>query len=181
MSLCCWSAKILPACVEGGFDTKYHFRSIAQLLVSLDSVREQLENNGHRYTQTRGVVIDAIAASSHGFSADGVYTSLPTVGRATVYRTIKLLLQLGVLCKVALQNGSPRYSMAASGHHHHVICIRCGSISDFSQCNLDDLAPRLASALGREPVGHRLEVYTLCSECEGSPEVTLVRGGQQHA
>lgn len=146
--------------------------------VSLDSVREQLENSGHRYTQTRGVVLDAIAAVPHGFSADEVYAQAPQVGRATVYRTIKLLLQLGLLCKVALQNGSPRYSLATSGHHHHVICIHCGAISDFSQCNLDDLAPRLASALGREPVGHRLEVYTLCAECEGVPEAKVDMEGR---
>lgn len=147
--------------------------------VSLDSVRDQLENSGHRYTQTRGIVLDAIAASPHGFSADEVYSQVPQIGRATVYRTIKLLLQLGLLCKVALQNGTPRYSLATSGHHHHVICIQCGAISDFSQCNLDDLAPRLAIALGREPVGHRLEVYTLCTDCEGNTE-TGVEFGHKH-
>lgn len=137
---------------------------------------EKLVESGHRVTGARRVVMAAMAESAQGFSADELCGQLPAVGRATVYRTIKLLLQLGLLCKVALQNGAPRYSLAPFGHHHHVVCVRCGVIADFSQCNLNDLAPRLEAALGRELIGHRLEVYTLCPSCDSEQEIARAKG-----
>jgi len=136
------------------------------VIASIESVVEKLEERGCRITGPRRSVVAAIAETPQGFSADAIGERLPGVGRATVYRTIKLLLHMGVLCKVPLQDGAPRYSLAPVGHHHHLVCVRCGTISDFSQCNLDDLAPRLESALGRAVLGHRLEVYSLCSGCQ---------------
>lgn len=127
----------------------------------------KLEDAGYRATGTRLAVVRAAMESPDGFSADELCDRLPGVGRATVYRTLKLLLQLGVLCKVVLQDGAPRYSLAPFGHHHHVVCVRCGRITDFDQCNLNDLVPRIEAALGKELLGHRLEVYAVCTGCEG--------------
>lgn len=150
----------------------------------------KLAERGLRITGPRRDVLAAIVDAPHGFSADTICERLPGVGRATVYRTIKLLLQVGVLCKVALQDGAPRYSLDPVGHHHHLVCVGCGTISDFRQCNLDDLEPRLEAALGGQLLGHRLEVYSLCSECQeqgfSGPErrpfyhQSSVHSGHQH-
>lgn len=129
---------------------------------------EKLEERGFRVTGARRDVVAAMIETPRGFAADTLTERLPGVGRATVYRTIKLLLQLGVLCKVALQDGAPRYSLDPVGHHHHLVCVGCGTIADFRQCNLDDLEPRLEAALGGQLLGHRLEVYSLCAECRAA-------------
>lgn len=146
------------------------------MTISANVVVERMEQGGYRLTPARRVVAASIAASPHSFSAEEVCSQVPGIGRATVYRTVKLLLQLGLLCKVALQDGAPRYSLAPLGHHHHIVCVRCGAISDFRQCNLDDLTARLQAALGGELVGHRLEVYSLCYNCQLEKRANAGRG-----
>lgn len=79
----------------------------------------------------------------------------------TVYRTLDLLSELGLVRRLDLGDG-PRYELAED-HHHHLVCEDCGSVSEFQQCplNLDNL-PAMD---GFEVRAHSLEVYGRCSDC----------------
>ena len=136
------------------------------------SLRDALEERGYRITAPRLRLLQTVMDNPDHFSAEEVRAGTPAVGRATVYRTIKLLVELGVLCKMAMEDGAPRYRLASRTHHHHLICVRCGSTEDFARCGVDYLIDRLQQATGYRALGHRIEVYGVCATCqEAEPHI----------
>ena len=125
-----------------------------------------LEDGGYRITKPRLSVIDLLSRKVGGFKADEICDELPNIGRATVYRTIKLLLDAGVICKLALPDGTPMYSTALVHHHHHTICVKCYSIGEFRHATIERLLRTLEREISADIVEHRIEIFTLCGECE---------------
>ena len=90
-----------------------------------------LEDQGYRLTTPRRSIINLLDNKEEGFSAEGISSELPGVGRATVYRTIRLLVETGVVCKLAFPDGASKYSLARVEHHHHTMCVKCGKVGEF--------------------------------------------------
>ena len=128
-------------------------------------VIERLEMRGHRMTDSRRRVLDAVMAQAAHFTVDDVLHSTRNVGRATVFRTMKLLLDLNIVCRVMLDDGTLHYRVSTRSHHHHLVCIDCGRVEDFSQCDVQSLTRDLAQATGYEIERHWLEVYGRCHAC----------------
>lgn len=126
-----------------------------------------LEDRGHRLTSARRGIVRLLRQKQEGFTAEEICQQLPTVGRATVYRTLKLLLGAGLLCKLALPNGAPRYSLARVEHHHHTVCIKCGAVGEFRDSTVERLLRALSLDIPGEIVGHRIELYIHCQDCAG--------------
>lgn len=126
-----------------------------------------LRKLGIRATGPRRAVARYLAGLKGSFQAESVARDLPGVGRATIYRTLKLLTEAGVLCKTTMHDGSPRYSFDSSSHHHHLICSTCGSVSEFHDSPLEELLHELAGRVPGKVLGHRVEFYITCSECIG--------------
>lgn len=126
-----------------------------------------LEDLGYRVTGPRRDIIDLLSVKQEGFGAQEVCEALPGVGRATVYRTIRLLLAAGVICKLALPNGAPKYSPARVEHHHHTICVRCGTVGEFRHSTIERLLRAVGSDISGEIVGHRMEFFIRCRQCLG--------------
>ena len=124
-----------------------------------------LEDGGYRITEPRRNVIAALDEKKEGFTAEELCNELPSVGRATVYRTIKLLQRSGVICKLAMPDGAPRYSLARVDHHHHTVCVKCGTIGEFKHATIERLLRAVTQEVAGEIVGHRLEVFISCSDC----------------
>jgi len=129
-----------------------------------------LEDCGYRLTGPRHDVINLLSQKQEGFSTQEVCDILPGVGRATVYRTIKLLLEAGAICKVALPDGAPRYTLARAGHHHHTVCVKCGTVGDFRGSTVERLLRVISADIPGEIVGHRVEFYITCQECLANPD-----------
>ena len=129
-----------------------------------DFIRE-LDDNGFRVTSTRRAVVESIANNDAPFSAEDLAEELPEVGRATVYRTLRLLQDMGYLCRVLMEDGSPRYQRSHKSHHHHLICVACGDVRELD-CEVSDMVAPALRRSGFEPVGHRLEVYGRCRGCQ---------------
>ncbi len=125
----------------------------------------QMESQGHRITGSRLAVVEAVSHKESPFTAEEICADLPGVGRATVYRSIKLLQAMGVLCRVLMEDGSPRYQPSHQSHHHHLVCVRCGSVRDFVDCDITDTLAEQVRRSGFEVLGHRLEVFGRCREC----------------
>ena len=105
--------------------------------------------------------MEALLAERHQ-SLEGIRSHCPWVGMVTVYRTLDLLSELGLVRRLDLGDG-PRYELAED-HHHHLICEGCGSVEEFEQCPLDP--ERLPHVSGDFEVrAHSLEVYGRCSSC----------------
>lgn len=126
----------------------------------------RLADTGHRLTATRRAVLDAIARSPRPFTIEELSARLPHIGRATVFRTVKLLSELDLVCRLPLEDGGVRYQRSGSGeHHHHLICGGCGAVSEFSDPELDDAIRRNAAVAGFALDAHSAELYGRCVSC----------------
>lgn len=137
-----------------------------------DQLLETLEEQGHRDTEPRRKVVAAIARKNRHFTAEELRGELPGIGRATVYRALKLLVQAGALCRVMLADGALHYQLndsAHHGHHHHLLCVHCGESEDVQGCDIEGQLHSLAAARQFQITGHWLEVYGQCYSCADSP------------
>jgi len=124
-----------------------------------------LEDQGYRVTAPRRNIVSLLDRKEGGFTAEEIAYELPMVGRATVYRTIKLLVDAGVVCKVALPDGTPKYSLARIEHHHHTVCVNCGDVGEFSAAMIEGLIRSIGKDMAGEIVGHRMEFHIICEGC----------------
>ena len=124
-----------------------------------------LEDGGYRSTAPRRAIIDILEGKQGGFTADEIGNELPDVGRATIFRTIKLLMELGVICRLNLLDGAPRYSLSRIEHHHHTVCVRCGMVGEFRAATVERLVRTLGGDIPGDIVGHRIELYITCQRC----------------
>jgi len=131
----------------------------------VDLIVQRLELRGHRVTGSRRSVLEALASAAAHFTVDDVLHLAPGVGRATVFRTMKLLQDLNVVCRVLMEDGSLHYRLSMRGHHHHLVCRSCGRVEDFSNCDVSSLVDQLRQVTEYEIEGHWLEVYGKCASC----------------
>ncbi len=124
-----------------------------------------LENQGYRSTLPRREIVENLEKRNDGFTAEDLVRDLPHIGRATVFRTIKLLLEAGIICKLSLINGEPRYSLAHAEHHHHTVCVTCGTIGEFHAGTVERVLRLIGNEVGGSIIGHRIELYISCAKC----------------
>ena len=129
-----------------------------------------LEDGGYRITGPSRSIISVLDRKDEGFTAEELCQELPAVGRATVYRTIKLLQRAGVICKLAMPDGAPKYSLARVDHHHHTVCVKCGMVGEFKHATIERLLRAAGQEISGSIVGHRLEVFITCSECDDADD-----------
>ncbi len=125
-----------------------------------------LRGQGFKMTSPRIRVIERVAGRADNFTAEELAAELAEVGRATVYRTLKLLLDQALICRVILGDGSVCYRASNEAHHHHLVCVGCGETEDVHLEDVEKMLMRVRSATEYELVGHRLEVYGYCPNCK---------------
>ncbi len=130
-----------------------------------DAAAARLEAIGFRSTAPRRAVLGAIERAPGPFTVEDLLRDVPRVGRATVFRTIKLLQDLELLCRVPLEDGSIRYQLSEGAHHHHLVCRSCGRFTEFSDLEIDTRIDEQAATRGFHLQGHSLELYGLCADC----------------
>jgi Fur family ferric uptake transcriptional regulator len=127
--------------------------------LGLGAVVGRIRGLGYKATPQRLAVLKALAAEQHQ-SLGEVRARCPEVGLVTIYRTLDLLSEIGVVRRLELGDG-PRYELAED-HHHHLICESCGAISEFDRCPLD---LRRLRGVDFEVSSHTLEIYGRCAKC----------------
>ena len=135
------------------------------LLTSRPEIMAILEDRGYRSTAPRRAIIRVLDGKQEGFTAEEVVNELPEVGRATIFRTLKLLMEVGVICKLNLIDGAPRYSLSRVEHHHHTVCVGCGNVGEFRAATVERLLRTLGDDIPGNIVGHRIELYVNCDQC----------------
>ncbi len=120
-----------------------------------------MRGRGYKATPQRVAILRALAAEQHQ-SLEEIRGRCPGVGIVTVYRTLGLLDELGIVRRLDF-GGGPRYELAEN-HHHHMICESCGDVSEFEECPLDP-ARLLLEDPRFEVRSHSLEIYGRCAEC----------------
>ena len=124
-----------------------------------------LEDRGYRSTNSRRSIVHILEEKGSGFTAEEIGKELPSVGRATVFRTLKLLLEIGVICRLNLPDGAPRYTLSRVEHHHHTVCVVCGNVGEFRAATIERLMRSLSNEIPGDVVGHRIELYITCDLC----------------
>lgn len=129
------------------------------------TLERQLQSAGHRVTEPRRAVLESIARRPEHFTPDEIIEDSRPAGRATVFRTMRLLQDEGAICRVLMSDGSLRYRVGSLGHHHHFVCLDCGEVKDVSGCDVPASLQEIGEMAGFEIQGHSLELYGRCAAC----------------
>jgi len=130
------------------------------------------ERIGQRKTRAREVIPAVVGQARGPLTVPQILKrarrDLPRLGVATVYRTIKLLLEAGEIVSVLLPDGQARYEPARKSHHHHFQCLTCRRVFCIDSCPVKGLDRRKALA-GFQVQDHDLTVFGSCPDCAGHP------------
>lgn len=136
---------------------------------------ELLRHHAYKLTPQRRTILKAFLdnADQH-LSAEDTFMmvkhSYPDIGLATVYRTLELLAELGILQKNDFGDGRCRYEFNRKDehHHHHLICIKCGEVSEFDDDLLESLEAEIEKRNGYQVMDHDLKFYGYCKQCKST-------------
>ena len=133
----------------------------------------RLKQAGHRLTQARLTILAILEAERGHITSAGILTKVkqvnPAIGRASIFRTLDLFTQLGIVRPTYIDTSlTPTYVLMHGGHHHHVICTHCSRFIEFEDCGLETLAQNLERRLDIKISGHLLEFYGVCQPCLAS-------------
>ena len=132
------------------------------------NLMDALKDRGIKVTFPRKAIAGLLERKQGAFTIEELSEELPSVGRATVYRTVKLLLEEGVVCKLSMMDGSHVYSVSRAGHHHHYVCVKCGAVKEFKAAAVEQLLWSLGADVPGHVVDHRIELYVSCDYCPSS-------------
>lgn len=139
-----------------------------------DDIKVKLRSQGSKLTPQRRAVLEVILRRQHDhLSSEEIYDEvrkdLPDVGLATVYRTLQLLCNLGVVSRVVLDDSVSRYELRLDDeehHHHHLICEKCGKIEEVHNDLLEPLEEYVRDKFGFEIKNHDLKFTGYCKDCK---------------
>lgn len=138
-----------------------------------EALQSQLRARGYRLTKPRRAVLETLVAEPTHLRPEELYTQARRryrkLGIVTVYRTVTLLEQLGLVQRVHLDSTrcqSFALVRSAQGHHHQLVCRDCGRVEEFSDCALEGTLEGLQKRTGFSIETHHLEVIGQCPECQ---------------
>ncbi len=139
----------------------------------LDRFRKHLRDRGLPVTRQRDLIAEALFRSVDHPSAESIERRLrdqdSDVGTATVYRTLELLVGAGLARSHDFGDGARRYEALRGDDHGHLICRRCGQVTEFSNERLERMLPIVADEHGFRHEHHRVEIRGTCAECRRRP------------
>ena len=127
------------------------------------TILERCEAKGLRMTEQRRVIAQVLESAADHPDVEVLYSRAcavdPKISLATVYRTVKLFDEAGILDKLEFGDGRARYEDAERDHHDHLIDMNSGEVIEFVDPEIEALQEKIAAKLGYELRGHRLELY----------------------
>ena len=128
-----------------------------------DSIEKKCELKGVKLTEQRKIIAKVMSESNDHPNVDELYNRVSKVDSkisiATVYRTVKLFEESGILAKHEFKGDKARYEELNEGHHDHLIDIKSGEIIEFVDEEIENLQKKVAEKYGYELVDHKLELY----------------------
>lgn len=128
-----------------------------------DTILARCERNGLRMTNQRKTIAHILEASDDHPDVEELYARASSqdasISIATVYRTVKLFEEAGILDKLEFGDGRARYEDAEREHHDHLIDMNSGQVIEFVDTEIEALQEKIAEKLGYKLIGHKLELY----------------------
>jgi Fur family ferric uptake transcriptional regulator len=137
----------------------------------LPALTERLRNQARKITGPRQSILDILRRHPHPLSAREIHQRLPSgdCDLATVYRSMHLLEDMGMVKRFDLGRGGARFELLAEGddgHHHHLVCVRCTEVVEIDECFPEEIERGIADRSGFKSVTHRLEFFGVCPRCQ---------------
>lgn len=136
-----------------------------------------MQERQHKMTPQRQIVLQIFLDNPEKhLSAEDVYDLLKEshseIGLATIYRSLELLVELGILLKIEFGDGCSRYELTTTEsnihHHHHIICESCGKVIEFEDDLLEPLEEAVEKEFGFKITNHQVKFFGKCKECHES-------------
>ena len=141
-------------------------------MTGANGLEQTLRARGLRATPQRRLVLDALGELGHGTPeqvAERVQRLTPSLSLSTVYRTMELLEELGVVSHTHLGHGAPSYHLSEHADHIHLVCTRCGDVQEAHVARVHQLADEVAARTGFVADVRHLSLDGICQECASSP------------
>ncbi|MBN2621446.1 transcriptional repressor [candidate division WOR-3 bacterium] len=136
---------------------------------------------GYRITIPRESILDVLSRTDEHLSAEDIYLAVhkvhPTIGLTTIYRTLEILVQMGLVFKFDFGDGRARFELAegpkGKRHHHHLVCSKCGRVIDYTDFIDDEMEflsraeQGLAKKFHFDITHHVIQFYGVCDTCQG--------------
>ena len=127
------------------------------------SIEQKCLSKGVKLTDQRRIIAKVMSESSDHPDVDELYNRVsridPKISIATVYRTVKILEEAGILIKHDFKAGKARYEQIQESHHDHLIDVKTGEIIEFVDEEIEELQKKIADKYGYKLVDHKLELY----------------------
>ena len=134
---------------------------------------------GYRITVPREAILDVLSKTSEHLSAEDIYLAVhkvyPNIGLTTIYRTLELLVHIGLVSKFDFGDGRARYELSegpkGKRHHHHLVCTNCGRVIDYTDFIDEEIEllgqteKGLAQKFNFKITNHVIQFYGLCEQC----------------
>ena len=142
---------------------------------TMENLKNKLKESGLKITPQRRAIINIlIGHENRHLSSEEIYDlvreNCPEIGLATVYRTMQLLDEIGVISKLNLDDGCIRYEINLNKsdchNHHHLICKNCSKIIEVEDDLMDDVENKIQSAYKFKILDHDVKFYGICEDCE---------------
>lgn len=140
-----------------------------------EDVKQRLAVAGHRYTEGRRALVTVLASAQRPLTLRDIVSTVPEVPQSSAYRNLDALRQGGVVIRISAGGDRAHFELAESllGHHHHLICVSCGTIEDVRidnelEAEVDRALVGAAGEAGFTPLRHSLDLYGECADC-GQP------------
>ncbi len=141
-----------------------------------DDAALRLQEAGYRYTTARRKVVHALSSEGRPVTVPELLAALDGVPQSSAYRTLTILVDVGLAVKVSGSDDYDRFELAedVTGHHHHLFCSACGTVTDLQpSARLEQALSEAAlavTAMGYEVSGHRFDLVGTCPACTALAE-----------
>jgi Fur family transcriptional regulator, ferric uptake regulator len=137
--------------------------------MDLAATTSALARQGFKQTRQRKAVLEVLAGAGARMTAAEIYAQArvrcPELGLPTVYRTLEILEQVRAVRRVHTAGNCEGFAAANLADGHHVVCVKCGRVAEFTGCNVSQLIPVAMSQTGFQVQEHFLELLGTCEEC----------------
>lgn len=136
----------------------------------IENAKQKLQKKGYRLTGPRLAIMEYLNHQDGHPNIREIYEGIkqeyPGIGIATVYRTVDLLVETGILRALNLNGNRLCYDIRQpQDHHHHLICTGCGRVTEFDNCNFNQIAGEVERATRFRITEHTLEAFGTCPRC----------------
>lgn len=143
-------------------------------LEDIKKLKEDLKQRGYKLTPQRRAILDGLVKNEgKHLTVEEIYDEVkiecPEIGLATVYRTVLLLEEMGIIYRLDLEDGCARYELVHENEnhrHHHLVCSNCGKVIEVEGDLLETLEDKIESKYKFRIMDHSVKFFGLCDECQ---------------